>query len=276
MRQIVWGVLLTGLVSTSALAQEPAGAAQKLDLRGAMDASFSAPAATIAQGAPAADPKVKVTGGVDFPTSYFFRGYRQESDPELTVQPYVDVGVAAAENVALNIGLWNSAHTGSLSDAGAGWYETDFYAALTMGIVKATYTAYTYPKIDDSTIHELMFSSTFGSALAPSVAVAFELSKANGLDKGIYFEGGIAPGIPLGDGPVSLTVPVKVGLSLKDYYGDDTFGYFDVGVNFLAPIAPNFDIHGGAHVLTLGDVLKDLNNGDRAQFIGSVGLGFSF
>ena len=49
--------------------------------------------------------------------------------------------------------MWNSLHTGSLEDADLGYYETDLYAALTAGMFKAVYTAYTYPNIDDSAVH---------------------------------------------------------------------------------------------------------------------------
>src|SRR6187402_3855076 len=102
MRQIVWGVLLTGLMSTSAMAQEPA-TTQRLDLRGALAGSFNtATVPAIQDPAAEPDPAVTVIGGVDFPSSYFFRGYRQEGEPELTIQPFIDFGFAASENVTIN------------------------------------------------------------------------------------------------------------------------------------------------------------------------------
>jgi len=229
--------------------------------------------------APAAEPAprpVKVLVGADIPSSYFFRGYRQEVDPAFTFQPYVDVGVTG-DAASFNVGLWNSLHTGSLKDNDAGWYETDFYAAATVGMVKATYTAYMYPQIDDSTIHELMLSATFPGMLAPSAAVAFEFAKPEGVDKGIYLELGIAPAIPLGDdAPVSLTIPVKLGLSLKDYYGEDTFGYVSGGLTVGRSISDNFEVHGGVTVYGFGDTLKAVNDDTAGQFIGSVGFSVSY
>ena len=73
--------------------------------------------------------------------------------------------------------------------------------------------------------------------LSPKAIVAFELSGQadGGTREGTYLELGIRPSIKLiGDKyPLSLAVPVKTGLSLKDYYegvsGDSTFGYFDTG-----------------------------------------------
>ena len=218
------------------------------------------------------------------PSSYYFRGYRQEFDPKFTFQPFVDVAVAG-EKASFNVGLWNSFHTGSLKDDGAGYYETDFYAAVTVAKIKTTYTAYTYPKlpsISDSAIQELMFSTSFSGKLAPSVALAFELKKPAGLDKGIYLELGVNPAVPMKEGaPVAITIPVKLGLSLKDYYfdanGDTTFGYFSAGVNVSHPL-PHGDVHGGVTVYGFGDALKGYNvkEDSAGRVVGSVGFTVTF
>jgi hypothetical protein len=220
--------------------------------------------------------RVKVVAGADVPSLYFFRGYRQESDPEFTFQPYVDLGVAG-EKASFNLGIWNSWHTGSLKDSGAGFYETDLYASATVGLLKTTYTAYTYPEIDDSSIHEIMFSATFPNVLAPSVGIAFEFAKPEGLDKGIYLELGIAPALPLGDdAPVTISIPVKVGLSVKDYYGDDTFGYFSGGVTIGKAINDHFEVHAGVTGYGFGDVLKAVNNDKAGYAVVSGGFSVSF
>jgi hypothetical protein len=276
MRQIALGIIVTGLITTSAFADEPAKT--RLVMDGALaGVSFTTPALT--QTAPAPEPeakKVTVLAGADFPSTYFFRGFRQESDPALTFQPYVDVAIAG-EAASFNVGIFNSLHTGSLKDSGAGWYETDFYAAATFSRVKATYTAYTYPEFDDSTIHELMLSTSFDHMLAPSVAVAFEFAKPEGFDKGIYLELGIAPAIPMADdAPVAITIPVKVGLSLKDYYGEDTFGYFSAGVNVSKPLTDMLEVHGNVTGYAFGDTLKFSNNDKAGQVVGSVGFSVTF
>jgi hypothetical protein len=273
MKKIALGMVVASLISTSAWAQEPVAARLKLD--GALaGVSFATAAPT--QAAAEEESPVSVLVGADFPSSYFFRGYRQESEPSLTVQPFVDVAIAG-ESVSFNVGVWNSLHTGSLKDGEAGWYETDIYAAVTASNIKATYTAYTYPRFDDATIHELMLSTTFANALAPSVAVAFEFSKASGADKGVYLELGVAPAIPMADdAPVSITIPIKVGLSLKDYYGEDTFGYFSAGVSIGKAISDAFEIHGSATVYGFGETLKFYNNDKAGQFVASVGASYGF
>ena len=92
------------------------------------------------------------------------------------------------------------------------------------------------------------------------MTVAFELgdNTADGGDKGIYLEFAATPAIPMADdSPVTLTVPIKLGFSLKDYYEltdangnreDNAFGYFSIGLMGLVPLSPNFDIHGGVLV----------------------------
>lgn len=280
MRQIALGLILTGFIATPAWAEEPSGA--RLNLEGALrGVTFTTPAGlTQAAPAPAPEPDPKVTAlvGADFPSTYFFRGYRQEFDPALTFQPYVDVAIAG-ETASFNVGLWNSFHTGDQES----YYETDFYAAVTVSKIKATYTAYTYPKFDDATIHELMLSTTFDHMLAPSVALAMEFSKASGADKGVYLELGINPAVPMADdAPVSITVPVKVGLSLKDYYfdpatGEDTaFGYFSAGVNIGKSLGGGAEVHGGVTVYGFGDGLKAVNNDKAGQVVASVGFSVGF
>lgn len=278
MRQIALSLLVTGLISTSALAQEPA----RLNTRGALAGltftsapSLTEQAAAAPAPEPAAPKKVVGTFVADIPSTYFFRGYRQEADPKLTFQPAIDVAFNG-DAATFNVGLFNSFHTGSNKDAGYGYYETDFYAAATVKKIKATYTAYTYPNIDNSTIHELMFSSTFSGPLAPSVALAFELAKPAGLNKGIYLEGGINPAVPMKDAPVTVTFPIKVGLSIKDYYGDGAgFGYFTGGVAIAKPLAHG-DIHGSVIAYGFGDTLKAANLDKAGQVVGSVGFTVTF
>ncbi len=274
MKRIVLGVVMTTAISTAAWADEPVPV--RLALDGAL-AGVTMVAAPVQEAVDdgAARP-VSVSVGADIPSSYFFRGFRQETDPGFTVQPYADVTIAGAR-ASFNAGVFNSLHTGSLKDAGYGWYETDFYAGVSVGPVSATYTAYTYPKIDDSTVHELMLSAAFDHALAPSVAVAFEFAKPEGLDKGIYLELGVEPTLPLGDeAPVSITIPVRLGTSLKDYYGDDFFGYVSAGVTVGRAVSEAVEVHGGVSVFGFGSTLKAVNNDKAGQVVASVGFSVAF
>jgi hypothetical protein len=298
MRQIAYGFLAAGLIASAATAdaQELGRASFLTQARSvAADLARTSTVAT-AQAAPADEPPpVKITGGVDFPSLYVFRGIRQEFDPALTVQPFVNVAFMATPTMTVNVGSWNSMHSGSTSDGPGAFYESDFYVsgAFATGKVTTTalYTLYGSPADAFGTVHELAFTAAINDSensvpLSPAVTVAFELGD-NGADaganKGVYLEFAATPAIPMGDdAPLTLTVPIKLGMSLKDYYenpltGEDSkFGYFSIGLMALKALSPNFDIHGGVLIYAFGDTLKLFNNDESAQAVGTIGLGFSF
>jgi len=250
------------------------------------------------------------TGGIDFPSVYFFRGIRQEADPKLTTFAFGDVGLAlfsgdgGLKSVGVNFGVWNSLHTGSsgldVTDHGL-HYEEDFYAALSLGFgggvtFSPTYTVYTSPNGSFATVQEISLKVAHANKFAPYGVVAFEVGgpgQADGGhvhigDRGVYAELGAGPSWPLGGRGATVGIPVKLGLSLKDYYetsdGEDhKFGYFDIGALFTMPFttAPTrfgtWNIHGGVNFLALGDGTKQFNtDGDNKQVIGSIGIGMSY
>jgi len=245
---------------------------------------------------------VTLTTGIDFPSVYFFRGIRQESDPALTTFAFGDVGIAlfsndSGQSVSVNFGVWNSLHTGT-SGTGAtpkkpSHYEEDFYAILNVGVgsgvtISPFYTAYTSPNSSFGTVKELAIKVAHASRFAPYAIVAFELSGQadGGSDEGTYAEIGVAPSWPLGSRGVTVAVPVKLGFSLKDYYElggtDNKFGYVDGGALFTVPLTTvptkfgSWNIHGGVNFLGFGDTTKAFNDGDAGQVIGSVGIGMSY
>jgi hypothetical protein len=259
--------------------------------------------------AQAADPNsgsITLSVGMDAPSTYVFRGIVQETDPSVTLQPYGDVGLAlfsgdgGLTSVDLNFGVWNSLHTGTSGTGGPTeqlHYEEDFYSGLTLGFagdmsLGIAYTAYTSPNAMFGTTHELAFSMGFGTMLAPYVVLAQELKGGadGGADTGTYLELGAEPAWDLGDGKASVAVPVTVGLSLRDYYespldGEDgTFGFFDIGAQLSVPLAGipagfgSWDLHGGIHVVVLGDTTKLFTESgdDGSILIGTVGIGFSY
>jgi hypothetical protein len=258
--------------------------------------------------AQAADPNpgaVTLTTAVDFPSVYFFRGIRQEADPALTMFAAGDVGIAlfsndAGQSVSVNFGVWNSLHTGSSgtdTPPKTSHYEEDFYAMLNFGIgngvtISPFYTAYTSPNGSFGTVKELAVKFAHASKFAPYGIVAFELSgQADaGFNEGTYLELGVGPSWPVGGNGATVGIPVKLGLSLKDYYElageDNKFGYVDVGVLFTVPFtsAPTkyglWNFHAGANFLGLGDTTKAFNapDGDPkgGQVIVSAGIGMSY
>jgi len=255
-------------------------------------ATLAAPA--MAQDAP---PTVTVSAGIDLTNQYMFRGIRQHSSG-IATWPFIDLGVGAFQgegalkSVGINVGSWNSAHSSP-----GGWYESDAYATLSLGFgggvaLASTYTSYTSPNDSFTHVKEVAFklsvddSAALGSAaLKPYGLVAFELATEpgryqadGGLEGGRYLELGIAPGVSGSN--ASLTIPVKVGLSVGNYYEldgvDNKFGFFSVGGLVTVPLGSHFNVHGGAEFQALGDTTKALNQGDGSQVIGSLGFGFSY
>lgn len=256
--------------------------------------------------------QVVVTGGLDVTNQYSFRGIRQNTEG-VSIWPYVDFGGTllkgdgSLKSASLNVGSWNAFHTeiddftnldGDISSNK--WYESDLYATLGLGFgggvsLGTTYTSYMSPGNYFSHVKEIAFklgvddSARLGKgALKPYGLVAFELSDDGqadaGASKGVYVELGIAPGYA--GSKASLAVPVKIGLSAKDYYefgtgSDSKFGYFSIAGIVTVPAGPHFNVHGGVEVQAYGDNLKAYNrygdSGDRAATaIGSVGIGFSY
>ena len=290
------------------------GTRARVVLAGVLAAAFvSLAAATPAMAQDDPNPgALTFTGGIDFPTIYFFRGLRQETDPGLTAWPFGDLGIAlfsgdgGLKSAGVNVGVWNSLHTGSSgSDKASGGngyahYEEDFYATLNLGFgggvtVGATYMALTSPNLRFNTVKEFQLRVSKAHMLAPYGFLAMELTDDGqadaGAHKGTYLELGVGPSFPLvPDGP-TLAIPVKLGLSLKDYYegpdGDSKFGFFDIGGLITVPlkgIPSRFgacNIHGGVNFLVLGDTAKLFNvNKDGEQkdnkVVGLFGIGVGY
>jgi hypothetical protein len=276
-------------------------------------AAFSFVLALPAAAQKAPDPNagsLTVTSSVDMTNTYMFRGIRQD-DTKVMIWPAADLGLTlhsgdgALKSAALDFGSWNSLHTGNAGLKSASqkmWYESDFYTSLSLGFgggasLGTTYTAYTSPNAGFSTVKELMVklgvddSAKLGkAALKPYGIVAFELDTAPGfgqadagLKAGRYLELGVGPGVSASK--VSFTFPVKVGLSLADYYElngvDNRFGYFSAsGIGSVPLDLPasfgSWNLHAGVEFQQLGTTTKAFNNGNAQKIIVSGGIGLSY
>jgi hypothetical protein len=268
--------------STAAMAQDSSGTAGQ------------APAPAPAQAAPIAPEISKaytVTLGVDLPSAYLFRGIHQES-AGMIAQPPIDLGVALGKGVSLNVGQWYSMHSGPTGN----FYEADYYGSVTFTTGKlkpgVLFTSYTSPNDRFATVHELAaFVAVDDSAskfpLAPKATVAFELDGQadGGTNQGTYLELAIKPAMKLIDAarPLMLAIPVRLGVSLKDYYegpsGSDTFGFFSTGLIASVPIATGkvvWDVHGGVDISWLGTNMKSLNGNDGVKPIGIFGITLTY
>jgi hypothetical protein len=250
-----------------------------------------------------------------------FRGIRQD-DTKVITWPYFDLGIAAysgdggLKSVGVNFGTWNSLHpgdTGTDGPSGKLWYESDFYATFGLGFgggvsFGTTWTSYTSPNNMFSTVKEIALklavddSSHLGkAAVRPYALLAFEVDtsagqgQADGGSKGgKYLELGVAPGYS--GSRAGIAVPIKVGLSVGDYYElctdkcgtsapvyeDNKFGYFSIAGVVTIPFTSmptkfgTWNLHGGVEFQKLGDTTLAFNGDEDTKTIGSIGIGFSY
>lgn len=251
---------------------------------------------------------VAVGGGIDFASQYVFRGVRQNSTG-LAVWPFVDLtarvlsGEGPVRRIDVSAGFWNSVHTGDTGSGGPigkSWYEARFSGTLGFGFgggvsVASTYTAYTSPNELFTTVKEISIELAVddrgrlgAAAVRPYALVAFEIDAApgvgqldGGLKGGRYLELGAAPGYSRKR--AALAFPVKVGLSLGDYYElageDNTFGFVSVGATASVPLGRGsrlgrWIVHGGVEIQALGETTKVFKGGDGSTVTASLGFGF--
>lgn len=309
------GALSKSLALTLCLATAPVAAwGEEPAPAGTVEAGSDA--ATTAEPPATNNGKVAFSLGSDFTTAYFFRGILQERDGFIW-QPYggitfklaQDIGYGVIDNIDLSLGSWNSIQSNKTLASGSGptnWYESDVLVGLTMGLwgfmtTNLTYAAYTFPNGAYSVAQELDWTTTFNDsellgpfALNPSVLFAFEVDSTAFGDvnqEGIFVGLGVKPGMVLFEEekyPLTLALPLSVGLSLDNYYDegpggrDQTFGYFDVGLAASVPLAfisgdyGTWSASATVDYLALSATLADVNRGDGGFWVGKAGVAFSY
>ena len=270
-------------------------------------AAVIAAPASAQQGTPADTRTVAITGALDVRNAYMFRGIRQD-DTGVITWPAAEVALRlhsadnGLTNVRVHLGTFNSLHSGwAGSDglSGKRWYESNVYTTLALGFgdgftVGTTFTAYRSPNDMFTTVKEVSVIAAVDRSvrhigLRPYGLVAFELDAKPGIGQldggfkaGKYLELGVAPRYT--SRHIALDIPVKVGLSLGNYYElagtDHRFGFVSVAGIVTLPFATStragsWNVHGGVEYQRLGTTTKAFNNGDASKTIASVGIGFS-
>lgn len=252
---------------------------------------------------------LSLSGGVDFASSYIFRGLVIENDG-LISQPWATLSVTAYDEGDLAIvpfvGIWNSVHSETDANSAHGpsdsnWFEADVYGGVDIAFGDFTlspmYTFYTYPGDAYETTEELAiklayddtkFMEDMGSpiALSPYVLYAIETTDDNGTEDQ-YFEAGITPAYAIPDTPLTLSLPISVGMSVEDYFVDsdgdnDAFGFASVGLaaSYALPVPARFgawSLNGGVYYYLLdNDGLEAANENDDSAVMAKVGLSFVY
>jgi hypothetical protein len=247
------------------------------------------------------------TTGADVVTKYYLHGIRQEGSG-LIGQPWGELtlnlfnGKGAIERIDVVGGIWNSLHSAdtgvSSSDSMGFWYEADLFAGVNAKVAKvwtvgARYSALTSPSGAFDTVQQVSLSAAYDDSalwgknfngLKPFITVTFETDNSvGGGDQGTLVEVGVKPSFLLVDSkthPVELALPVKVGLSLNDYYQtvgkDSTFGYASVGPELSVPLIKNVKATAGVDFLFLDGATREINGGAGVEVIGKFGITVSF
>jgi hypothetical protein len=255
----------------------------------------------------ASNERVSVTTNMDFRNAYMFRGVKQDDDGLIT-WPSAEVGLrlhsagGGLTSARVSVGTWNSLHSGwagSDGPSGERWYESDAFTTISLGFgnaatLSATFTAYRSPNDMFTTVKELSVEGMverrlLGLSLTPYALAAFELDTKPGVGQvdggfkaGRYLELGATPAHTVGR--INLAAPVKVGLSLGNYYEltgtDHAFGFASFGGVVGLPLirragGGSLDVHGGVEYQRLGTTTKTFNDGAASKTMTFVGLGFS-
>ena len=209
--------------------------------------------------------------GLNVVSQYISRGVIYENQGGI-IQPYADLyakiyeGEGILNKASLALGIWSSFHSrkdtgfGRIPEGGSttrAWFETDFSAGVALTFAKnftftPSYYIFTSPNDAFATFQGLNLKLAYDDtdllgafALHPYVQVLFELENkiSTGVDEGVYYEIGIAPSHAFG--PVTVTVPITLGLGSDKFYvntgnGDETYGFFSAGVtaSYNLPFVP--------------------------------------
>ncbi len=228
---------------------------------------LAVPATVTAQEPAAVGPN---TGAVTFSldqnivTQYIFRGVKFE-DSGLIYQPAVTINATLYEgedfisSLDVYASIWNSIHSEdtAATNSNAPWFQTDYTVGASLGLpagftFDAAVVFKTFP--NDGTgattgaITELDLTLAYDDAdlmagwdlpaLNPYILYVVELAAA-GSGENSYLELGIEPSFAIyeaEDFPITLSIPVALGLDLGNYYGDDFFGHVTFGAVFSTPL----------------------------------------
>jgi hypothetical protein len=286
---------------------------KKLFAAAALAAALVAPALVRADEPAPNSGALSLSGGVDYVTEYFFRGYKS-APAGFIVQPYGQLNVAAFKNndfsITPYIGTWNDVQDTKLpvNADGTGkpngnWFESDIYGGITWGLpanfkLDTIYTLYTSPANEFKTIGELGAKLAYDDSafmkdhnvpftIQPYVAYYWETFNDNNMDTRQYAEAGFTPTVPLGDTKLTATFPVAFGFSPDGYYikdsgSNETFGYWSAGafLSYPLPFPAKFGswtITGGVtYVKDVSDSAQAANDGADHQWIGKASLTFAY
>ncbi|HUQ71508.1 MAG TPA: hypothetical protein VM165_18415 [Planctomycetaceae bacterium] len=252
-----------------------------------------------------ADPfPLRLSGGADFTSAFYFRGYEQ-ADQGPIFQPYLNVFTVHAfdEDVVVKpyVSLFHSANWDSgnrmadMSDVMLGAVTTAHGFSL-----DARYAYYTMNPLMRSPVHELGAKASFdvlslndeidwlqSCSLRPFIGLYGELNDGEGTEDG-FLNVGIEPSwrFQVRGRKVGMSLPIDWGLSADHYYFNNdgsnaAFGYFSTALttSVALPIAARHGqwfLNTSVQYLHLAaDSVRDVSDQDDVC-IGKIGVSFVY
>lgn len=244
-------------------------------------------------------------GNLDVQTADYFRGRFDGVDDDFDAFAYQIGAAATVELLRAPRGLLRSLNLTAGSANGltdpdetpdGTWYESDNYIGVTANLGRQvagalTYTIFTSPDSVAEAQHELAATAqvtgpgTLG-LLAPQVKLALGLEDR----EGFFVEAGLNPSLQAGTvagRPLTLTVPLRVGVGFADYYGDETSAtYWLVGVDAEMPLPEippsygNWSFHAGLTLDLRDEEIQELDasldDTGEAAVTAVIGLRFAY
>lgn len=245
--------------------------------------------------------------GVNVVNAYYTYGILQEDDGFIA-QPFADVfytlfeGKGFISEATIGLSLWSSIHskeTGADPDSSFGpWYKEDLVIPIAVTFAErvtltASYLEYQFPNgaldLERSVSANLAVDDTawLGPfALHPHILVLYNFEGIVGIAQSHawYFEAGVAPGFELGKKsryPITVTLPVILGMGDQRFYPDDRFGFLSCAANVSVPLPLLADSFGhwtgnaGVLYQTFGDGTAAANLA-RDSCVVSAGIKWEF
>jgi len=265
--------------------------------------AFAEPAPATADTLPAAvetpaeaeESPLTLDASIKYVTAYFFRGYNY-GDEGLILQPEATASYEIEVNDNLTItpsfNVWNNVTDQHYSEWDH-WDEIDLTPGVDITTGRLTlslqYIYYHSPAQNWEDIHELGAVVSYDDseqlglpiALNPYVGYFQEIVNKGG-DEGTYMEIGMEPTWQPEKCPVEFNFPIAVGLGLHEWYFNDegkqeTLGYASGAIVCTYKLNDHLYTNAGVRYIHLiADNVVDGNDGTENQFIGSIGVGYTF
>jgi hypothetical protein len=251
---------------------------------------------------------LRITGGLDVRSQYFFRGYNRISSG-LAVQPYADIGYTVFDNGKVAI----TPHAGGWADIAEQKgpnppvHINEFRYILGVGVqvshvlLDFQYVNYSSPSDAFDETREIGVDARYDDrwcwradsrcplvALNPSFSLFYEAKDFRDNDYNTFVGVGLEPTLrtfEVGRLPLTVSFPLTVGGSYDGYYKDDdghtsTFGFWEAGVRCGLPLGRW--VYGGRwwvdaevdYIRLLADSAEAANGHDGDDVVFRLGLSF--